>query len=136
MSPNEYNRKAGVELILNRMQFVSMLGAKEIVLHMNLPYMTFCKEPESEPHLYLQVFSSLDELLEDAFNLGIRICVENLPETPAAEQYRQFDHLFERYGSSTLGLRLDTGHANIMSNLNCADFAKRYRVREPSTGIP
>lgn len=129
MSPDEYNRKAGVELIRNRIQFASMLGATEIVLHMNLPYMTFCKEPESESHFYRQVFSSLDELQEDALNLGIRICIENLLETPAAEQYRQFDRLFERYESSTLGLCLDTGHANIMLNQNCADFAKRYQDR-------
>lgn len=129
MSFEEANRKAGVEIVRNRMQMAQMLGAKEIVLHMNLPYMTFQEEPGSEEKFYKQVFRSLDEVQEEAYKLQIKICIENMLETPEKEQTEQFDRLFDRYDKAFLGMCLDTGHANIILGEAMYPFIKRYQDR-------
>lgn len=145
-SEDECSRKGGVEIVRNRMLMAHILGAKEIVLHMSLPYMTFKEVPGSETRFYRQVFKSLDELKLDAGELGVKICIENMLETPVSEQYRQFDLLFERYEKDFLGLCLDTGHANIILRDKMETFIKKYQDRifsvhindnlgGPSTGV-
>lgn len=126
---DEYNRLAGVELIQNRLDLAYLLGAKEIVLHMYVPYMTFREEPGTEERFYQQAFKSFDELKPYAQERGIRICLECMPEAPAAEQYKQFDRMFERYDRDYMGICLDTGHAHIILNEHTADFARRYQDR-------
>lgn len=126
---NEYNRLAGVELVQNRLDLAYLLGAKEIVLHMYVPYMTFQEEPGTEGIFYRQAFRSFDELMPYAKERGIRICLESMPEAPAEEQYRQFDRMFERYDRDYMGICLDTGHAHIILNQDVTAFAKRYQDR-------
>lgn len=128
-SCNEYNRLAGVELIRNRMQMAEILGAHELVLHMCLPYMSFREEPGYEELYYRQVFRSLDELREEAEERHIKICIENLLETPAKEQIEQFDRLFARYDKEYLGLCLDTGHGNVVFADQITELAERYAER-------
>lgn len=41
----EYNRKAGVELIKNRVDLAACIGATEIVLHLYVPYQSIEKDP-------------------------------------------------------------------------------------------
>lgn len=125
----EYNRLSGVELIQNRLELAYVLGAKEIVLHMYVPYMTFQEEPGTEEIFYRQAFRSFDELMPYARERGMRICLENMLEAPAEEQYKQFDRMFDRYDKEYMGLCLDTGHANVILNQNAADLAKRYQDR-------
>lgn len=128
-SANEYSRRAGVELIKNRIEFAYMLGATEIVLHMYVPYMTFQEEPGSEEIFYRQAFRSLDELEPYAREHGVRICLETMLEAKAEEQYKEFDRVFERYGRDYIGICWDTGHTHIILNEKQAEFGKRYQDR-------
>ena len=57
----EYNRKAGVELIKNRVDLASVMGTSEIVLHLYVPYKTLEKEPERKAKFYENVKKSMDE---------------------------------------------------------------------------
>ncbi len=128
-SANEYSRRAGVELIKNRLDLAQVLGATEIVLHMYVPYMTFQEEPESEEIFYRQAFQSLDELEPYARERRIRICLETMLEAPAELQYEEFDRLFERYDKDYLGICWDTGHTHIILNERQAEFGRRYQDR-------
>ncbi len=125
----EWNRLAGVELIKNRVDLASILGAKEIVLHMYLPYVTFYEQPESKERFFHQVVRSLDELKTYCLEKGVMICLENMLEAPAKEQFAQFDYLFGRYPKEFLGFCFDTGHANIILNEQAKQFAIRYKDR-------
>lgn len=129
-SENEFNRLAGVELIRNRVEMANVLGAEEIVLHMQLPYAQFEKDPEFRDRYYEQICKSFDELQAQCKARGVRICIENLLGTPNTHQKYQFDLLFNRYDSDFLGFCFDTGHAFVTAEDNdMLELAKRYQNR-------
>lgn len=129
-SENELNRLAGVELIRNRVEMARVLGAGEIVLHMQLPYASFEADPSFRDRYYAQVCKSFDELREECKAKGVRICVENLLGTPLTHQHYQFDLLFGRYEPEFLGFCFDTGHAFIVAEGgDMLDLARRYQDR-------
>jgi sugar phosphate isomerase/epimerase len=107
---DEYVRKAGVELIKNRVDLAARCGAKAIVLHMEIP-VAFWNSPTLD-RLYGQVFKSFDELKPYCLDRGVKIAVENLVRTDFDKEVRQFTTLFERYEADFLGLCYDSGHAN------------------------
>lgn len=112
-SLNEYNRLAGVELLLNRVDLAYMVGAKEIVTHMVVPYEDFENIPGFKEKYYEQVFKSFDQMEPYCRAKGIRIAVENMICTPKKYQYEKFDRLFERYSPDYVGLCFDSGHSII-----------------------
>lgn len=128
-SENELNRLAGVELIKNRIDLAEILGAQEIVLHMQLPYKSFESDPDFRNRYYEQVCKSLDELEYYSKAKGVKVCIENLEGTPNHHQKYQFDFLFKRYDSNFLGFCFDTGHALITGGSEMLELAKRYRER-------
>jgi sugar phosphate isomerase/epimerase len=125
LSPNEYNRRAGVELVKNRVDLAVELGTGEIVLHLHLPFRIFEADRDFREAFYAVVFRSFDELAGYCLERGIKICIENLPDCPEHHQIEMFDRLFERYKPDFMGLCFDTGHGNITSG-NCLEFAVRY----------
>lgn len=127
-SENEFNRQAGVELILNRIELADVLRTDAIVLHMQLPYKSFEEEADYKERYYGQAFKSFDELREECGKRGVRICVENMAGTPEEYQIEQFDRLFSRYDSDYAGICLDTGHALIAGN-DPLRIAERYQDR-------
>lgn len=125
-SEHELNRLAGVELLKNRVDLACVLGATEIVLHMQLPYRAFEEDPAFRDRYYAQVCKSFDEMEFYCKARGVRICVENLLGTPNQHQIYQFDLLFNRYDSDFLGYCCDTGHALVTSETDCLELPKRY----------
>lgn len=112
-SPNEYNRLAGVELLLNRVDLAKIVGADEIVTHMVIPYEDFENIPGFKEKYWEQVYKSFDEMESYCRAMGIRIAVENMICTPKKYQYEKFDRLFERYSPDYIGLCYDSGHSII-----------------------
>ncbi len=127
-SLNEYTRLAGVELIKNRVDLAYIAGAKEIVLHMQLPYLEFRKSRDFKKRYWQQVFKSFDELETYCKTRNVKIAFENLL-TPLQEQIDQFDTLFERYDSDFVGFCFDSGHATLVNSEDHFIFAKRYKYR-------
>jgi sugar phosphate isomerase/epimerase len=123
----EYNRKAGVELIKNRVDLAAYMGAKEIVLHLYVPHFTLQEKPETEEHFYQQVYRSFDELQPYCIHKGVRICIENLFDMPERYELDQLDRLFARYPSQFIGFCLDTGHANMVWGRKMTDMIHRYK---------
>ncbi|MCI9229823.1 MAG: sugar phosphate isomerase/epimerase [Lachnospiraceae bacterium] len=126
----EPNRQAGVHLIKNRIELASAMGAKEVVLHLYLPYEVFRRDPAYREVFYGQVFRSFDELMPWCQERGMRICVENLYEAPGELQIEELTRLFTRYPSDFMGLCLDTGHANLVWGNDFVDrLAKPFADR-------
>jgi sugar phosphate isomerase/epimerase len=100
----EYQRKAGVELVQNRIQMAAQLGADVVIIHVPSD-----AEAEVQKKLIEPVRRSLDELLPFARNHGVRIAVENM-ET---DDFGMLTTLLEAYDENVLGLCYDSGHGNI-----------------------
>jgi len=131
ISPNEFNRVAGVELVMNRIDLASYLGAKEIVLHVKMLHLVLPNIGyESYGDTYWeQLFKSFDSIIEYGKKKKVKIAIENL-EYPSLEiQFDQFDRLFERYSFEELGFCYDLGHNMILSKSNPFAFLERYKDR-------
>jgi sugar phosphate isomerase/epimerase len=128
-SLNEYTRLAGVELVKNRVDLACMIEAKEIVLHMQLPYIELRENKDFKKRYWEQVFKSFDELKAYCKPRDVKIAVENLLCTPLQEQIAQFDKLFTRYDFDFMGLCFDSGHASLICFDDHLVFAKRYKDR-------
>ncbi len=125
---NEYTRLAGVELIKNRVELAYITGAKEIVLHMELPYLEFRKNRDFKKRYWRQVFKSFDELETYCKARNVKIAFENLL-APLQDQIDQFDKLLARYDFDFVGFCFDSGHATLVSPDEHFLFAKRYKNR-------
>ncbi len=125
----EYNRRAGVDLIKNRVDLAQALGAAEIVLHLYVPYITIQKKPEVKEDFYACVFRSLDELMPYCMEKNVRICIENLFDMPGEYMLEAWDRLFGRYPEEFLGLCYDTGHANMVWREQAPEILGRYAHR-------
>jgi sugar phosphate isomerase/epimerase len=100
----EYQRKAGVELVQNRIHMAARLGADVVIIH--VPSDTGVEVREK---LLGPVRRSLDELLPFAQSHSIRIAVENM-ET---DDFGMLTTLLDAYDESALGLCYDSGHGNM-----------------------
>ena len=96
-SPTEYERQAGVDLVLNRITMAEQLGGRAVVLH-----------APARDSLESQL-RSLDVLQGSARERGIHIALENL----GANDLARLDDLLSRTDPSSVGLCYDSGHANI-----------------------
>lgn len=134
-STNEYLRLAGVDLIKNRIDLCTYIGASVMVLHMQLPYVLFEEKPEEKKAYYRQVMKSFDEVKEYAKAAGVRITLENLICTPQKYQEEEFDLMFDRYDSDFLGFAYDSGHASLMCREDYYHFLKKYNDRIYATHL-
>lgn len=128
-SLNEYTRLAGVELIKNRVDLAYMIEAKEIVLHMQLPYVELRENKDFKKRYWEQAFKSFDELKIYCKTRDVKIAIENLLCTPLQEQIDQFDKLFERYDLDFMGFCFDSGHGVLVNLKDHLILAKRYKDR-------
>lgn len=125
----EYNRRAGVDLIKNRVDLAAVLGASEIVLHLYVPYQTIQRQPEVRENFYACVCRSLDELMPYCMHRGVKICLENLFDMPAEYMLEIWDRLFAKYPPEFLGLCYDTGHANMIWQERSPEVLHTYKDR-------
>jgi sugar phosphate isomerase/epimerase len=128
-STNRYLRLAGADLIKNRIDLCSCIGADTLVLHMQLPYETFRKNPQDKADYYTAVYRSFDELEEYAKAAGVRIAVENLFLIPNELADENFDRLFNRYPEDYMGLCYDSGHATLSWLDNYYYYLEKYNQR-------
>ena len=128
-STEEFSRLAGVELLKNRIDFCRIIGAKVMVLHMQLPYKMFEESEEDKEIYYRQVCKSFDEIQEYAKVAGVKIALENLICTPAHYQEEEFDRMFERYDADFLGFCFDSGHATLQCRDDYYYFLRKYNDR-------
>ena len=103
-SPREYERLAGVELVLNRIVMTASLGSDVIVMH--LP--DGLADPEQSERAWGQFRKTLDALEPHAHVHGVRIAIEN-----GSRNFDLIEQVLAMYGPDYLGLCYDAGHANV-----------------------
>ena len=112
-SPDETYRRAGVELVLNRLRMHAMLRG-EGTLMMHVPGITpWNDSPEGREAVRPRVdalLRSLDELIPVARDLGIPLALENMP----GDTWEVLDRIFAETPADVVGLCYDSGHANIV----------------------
>ena len=104
-SVREYERRAGVALVANRIAMTARLGADVIIMH--LP--RGMDDDATGPAVWSQFRRSLDELRPIAARHGVRIAIENGPLATIAD-------LLSQYDADYLGLCYDSGHGNLVSD--------------------
>jgi sugar phosphate isomerase/epimerase len=102
VSPREYERQAGVELVQNRIEMTARLGSDVIIMHLG----SVPAEEEPRAAFWTQLWKSLDELQGFARQHGVRIAIEN-------GQFAAIRQVFARYGPDYVGLCYDSGHGNV-----------------------
>ncbi len=134
-SANEYTRLAGVDLLKNRIDLCSHIGASAMVLHMQMPWQWFEENPQNKEDYFRQVYKSFDEIAPYAKAAGVRIALENLICTPMRLQEEQFDRMFDRYDDDFLGFTFDSGHATLVCGSDYLYFLKKYHSRLYATHL-
>ncbi len=119
VSPQEYARRAGVELVKNRIDFASRLGSDVVIMHIFAP-----EDAADQPIFWTQARRSLDELEPYARSHQVRLALENLvglrknPSTPLTaddvlDNFATLTRLFDSYPPDYIGMCFDSGHAHI-----------------------
>jgi sugar phosphate isomerase/epimerase len=104
-SPLEYQRLAGVALVRNRIDFAARFGADRVVMHA-----PSTNDPAFDARLTAMV-ASLQELQAYCVNSGVRIAIENMPETFYYE--RVLIPTLEKFPAEVVGFCYDVGHHNM-----------------------
>jgi sugar phosphate isomerase/epimerase len=98
----EQSRRAGAELVRNRIEMAARLDCDVIVMHLRTAV-------AADAIAAAPVRRSLDELEPVARRQGVRIAIENV----ADDTFDAHRALFALYGPDYLGLCYDSGHGNI-----------------------
>lgn len=110
-SPVEYRRRAGVELVKNRVLMLRELGGTGSLM-MHAPCLRESNTPEQKQQL-LQAYEayrrSLDELMPVLEKYGVLIAVENM----AHENFDLIARVLADYPEDRVGITYDSGHGNI-----------------------
>jgi sugar phosphate isomerase/epimerase len=125
-SPDTYSREKSIMLIKTRIRMLSEIGAQIIVIHPGNWYENIVEKEERINNS----INSFTQIALFANNLNIKVAVENLPPGFVADDIDTMKRiLFETRKASNLngsiGMCLDTGHANLSDNL--IDYLKQFR---------
>ncbi len=101
----EYERQAGLELIRNRIRFASELGSDVVIMH--LPGRPV--DPQSDPEFDARLHDSIDSLLPDLAEHGVRLAFENM----ARDDFGLIRQLLADYPADRIGVCYDAGHGNM-----------------------
>lgn len=113
-SPVEYQRKAGVELVANRVRMLRELGGTGTLM-MHIPFFAITASPEERAEVTKHVealYRSLDELMPLLDETDSLIAVENM----WSDSWEVIEDVLDRYPADRVGLCYDSGHANASGN--------------------
>lgn len=128
-SPVEYERKAGVELVLNRSVMLAELNPTGLgALTMHIPE-TAASQLTEQARLELPakidaLMRSLDELIPYLYKYGVKIAVEN----SYSDDFQLIKRVLESYPAECIGMTYDSGHGN-MNECKGAEYLKAHLDR-------
>ncbi len=99
-SPREYERLAGVDLVVNRIEMTAALGGDVVVMHTGSP------DPAAPQTFWLQLGMSLADIEPFAARYGVRIALEN-------GDWAILRPILEEFSPNYVGLCYDSGHGNL-----------------------
>mgnify|MGYP006282642991 CR=1 FL=1 len=113
----EWRRKAGVDLIVNRIELARRLDTDSVVLHVTIPS-SFDDSATREAFL-ANVCKSFDEIRPVAEKHNVAIAVENLQDR-SDHTSMLLERLFDRYPIEFVGWCFDSGHGHSVDNKSMA----------------
>jgi sugar phosphate isomerase/epimerase len=124
-SPDAYSREKSIMLTNTRIRMLSEIGTKIIVVH---PGDWYENQVEKEERVNNSI-NSLVQIASFAAGLNIKVAVENLPPGFVADDINTMKRILEETRKAanlngSLGICLDTGHANLTNNLT--DYLKHF----------
>ena len=122
----EYQRKAGIELIVNRLRMMKHLDATGVLV-MHQPRIKADSTPEEIAYKRRQFDSlrkSMDEVLPILERYDAVIALENMP----GDTWEFLSYLLDNYPAERFGFCFDSGHANIARRPQFAECEK-YKAR-------
>ncbi len=122
----EYQRRAGIELIENRLQMMQYLEASGVLV-MHQPRIKADSTPEEIAYKRRQFDSlrrSMDEVIPVLEKYDAMIALENMP----GDTWEFLSYLLDNYPRERFGFCFDSGHANINLRPQWAECAK-YKDR-------
>jgi sugar phosphate isomerase/epimerase len=124
-SPDAYSREKSIMLTNTRIRMLSEIGTKIIVVH---PGDWYENQVEKEERVNNSI-NSLVQIASFAASLNIKVAVENLPPGFVADDINTMKRILEETRKAanlngSLGICLDTGHANLTNNLT--DYLKHF----------
>ena len=111
----EYRRRSGVELVLNRAHMLRELDG-EGVLMMHIPFTPLHAEEKRRAETrkaFAALCRSIDEMASELDRLQVVIAVENM----ADDSFDTIRELMDRYPADLLGITYDSGHGNFNESL-------------------
>jgi sugar phosphate isomerase/epimerase len=105
MALEEYRRRAGVELVENRLRMTAELGGDAVVMH--LPDLVNACESQWD-----QVRRTLDDLQPCTEETGVCIALENFGSN-RPEDWQAVERVMRWYPAAAVGFCWDAGHAHI-----------------------
>ncbi len=120
----DYCRRAGVELVLNRIRmFCELEGEGTVMMH--IPCFKIGQEiPAVEKTHFEALKRSIDELLPSLEKYNVMIAVENMFD----DSFETIALLMNEYPAEYIGITYDSGHGNINSARG-ADFMEKWKHR-------
>lgn len=119
LSPHEWQRRSGVELVKNRVDLASAFGAPDVVMHIDITDAVF-RSREAEQAFFAPLWASLEELQPYCVEKRVKIAVETLFCASASSFLQLYDRLFARFPAEFIGLCLDTGHWEMIAPGSCS----------------
>jgi sugar phosphate isomerase/epimerase len=119
VSPREYERLAGVELVKNRIHMAARLASDVVIIHVH-------REPDAAEErvvFWSHLRKSLDEIELYTRERGIRIALENL----GGPNYATIEQVLAQYSPDYIGICYDSGHGNYAGG--GLDFLDRVKDR-------
>lgn len=110
--PEEYRRRAGVELVRNRLEMTARLGGGVVIMHAGV-----AANPDGTVPAWDALRKSLDALEACAGRLGVRIAIEN-------GEWPLIHDILGAYPPNYIGLCYDSGHGHI-NGVGLANLAAR-----------
>ena len=125
-SLNTYTREKSILLTKTRIRLLSEIGVQIIVIH---PGDWYEKQTEKEEGINNSI-NSLTEIASFAKSLNIKVAVENLPPGFVADDINTMKRIIHETRKAanlneSIGICLDTGHANLNNNL--MDYLEHFR---------
>lgn len=132
-SPHRWQREAGIDLLVNRVDLAAALGAPNMVLHIDLDSFDASGRGASE-EFYGYLFESLDAVRPYCLEKRVAIAVENIFGGGIGEFVDLFQRLFARYEPEFIGLCYDSGHSQVLEP-DGFTLLERFRSRLIATHL-
>lgn len=125
-NPDTFIREKSIAIIKTRIRFLSEIGARIIVVHPG----DWCENHIEKEERINNSINSLVQIALFADSLNVKVAIENLPPGFVACDISTMERILNKTReianlNESLGICLDTGHANLGNNL--MDFLDYFR---------